>query len=125
METDLLYPSEYVFDETQEVVKKLQKAGYDAYLYCTEFCPRCRSVSENTKREAEMQFVIRFSDSENYHVARSNILQDYLCVLEFLLGNEVMSGSFGETVPLNERVDVLVKMLGLTNVEAQQKIRNR
>jgi hypothetical protein len=62
-------------------VSKIKSLDYDAVLDKTEFCPIC---SKKNIQNPELIFKIRFSDEAGYHIARSNIVNEYQCVFDFL-----------------------------------------
>jgi len=66
--------------EIEEIVSEMKTLGYDIVLDKTEFL---RKNKKNIK-EPKLIFKIRFSDEADYHVVRSNIENEYHCLLEFL-----------------------------------------
>jgi len=94
----------------RKIVQELKEMEYDVILDEQELCDKC---SKNNKiRNPQLIFKIRFSPDADYHVAKSNIAGDYLCVLEFFKGKDFYNGSYDETEPLHNNIEVLQKMLG-------------
>ena len=77
----------YSIDET---VAQMKTLGYDVILDKTEFCPYC---SKKNIENPELIFCIRFSDEVDYHFVRSNIINEYRCLLEFLSNPEEYTGN--------------------------------
>jgi len=54
----------------------------------SEYCPRC---SGRVIKKPEMVFSIRFSAQSDYYVVRSNLVNEYSCLLAFLENKETAS----------------------------------
>ena len=67
--------------EIEDIVNKIKALDYDVILDKTEFCPYC---SKKTIENPELIFQIRFSDEVEYHIARSNIINEYQSLYVFL-----------------------------------------
>jgi len=80
----------YFINQIEEMVSQIKKLGFDAILDKTEFCPICR---DNNIVNPELIFKIRFSDKVDYHIARSNIVNEYQCLLDFLSNPDNYSGN--------------------------------
>jgi DNA-directed RNA polymerase subunit RPC12/RpoP len=76
-------------NQIEEIVKKIKELGYDVVLDKTEFCPHC---SKKNIENPELIFKIRFSDEADYHIVRSNIINEYQCLYEFLSNPDEFSG---------------------------------
>jgi len=76
--------------EIDDIVKKIKELEYDVILDKTEFCPHC---SKKDIQNPELIFKIRFSDTADYHVVRSNIVNEYQCLLEFLKNPDKYTGN--------------------------------
>jgi hypothetical protein len=77
-------------NQIDELVNKIKKLEYDVVLDKTEFCPFC---SKKNVENPELIFSIRFSDEDEYHIARSNIVNEYQCLFEFLSNPDEYKGS--------------------------------
>ena len=106
------YDDHQVFEirEIEIIVKKIKNLGYDVLLDKKEYCPRC---SNREIDRPELIFSIRYSASSNYHVARSNILNEYLCLLAFLEEKEKYTVERDEERSLHEGAGIIKKMTGL------------
>ena len=89
--------------QIEEIVKQIKENGYDVVLDKTEFCPHC---SKQGIESPELIFKIRFSNNADYHIAKSNIVYEYRCLLAFLSNKETYSGS-------NRDIIIIQKMTGL------------
>ena len=107
--------------------------GFDALLDEGEFCIHCgenakdyptipEGISLEERRELfrnrnqnkpDLIFKIRFEADGDYHIAKSTILNEYKCVLEFLKSNECWLDGFGRTSTIHDNVKILQKMLGI------------
>ena len=76
--------------QIDEIVKKIKDLDYDVVLDKTEFCPKC---SKKEIQNPELIFKIRFSNDVDYHVVRSNIVNEYQCLFEFLSKPEEFKGN--------------------------------
>ena len=92
------------------IVTQLKEKGYDVVLDKTEFCEHC---SKRIILNPELIFKIRFSDNGDYHEVRSNIQNEYQCLLEFILGNDKYQGDYGEEIALHDNIEIIQKMTGL------------
>jgi len=79
----------HVISQIGEFVKKIKELDYDVVLDQTEFCPKC---SKKTIEKPELIFQIRFSEEVDYHIVRSNIINEYQCLFEFLSNPDEYSG---------------------------------
>ena len=94
----------------EEFVTKMGKLGYDVILDKTEYCPCC---SERDIKNPELIFKIRFSAKADYHIARSNIANEYQCMLAFLSNEDKYKGHYDEEHALHDNVAIIQKMTGL------------
>ena len=76
--------------QIENIVSQIKSAGYDVVLDKTEFCPYC---SKKNIENPELIFKIRFSDKAEYHVVRSNIINEYQCLFEFLSNLDEYTGN--------------------------------
>ena len=97
-------------NQIEDVVNRIKTLGYDVVLDVTEFCPHC---SKSDIENPELIFKIRFSQKANYHVARSNIINEYLCLLAFLSNQDKYSGFYDEEYALHDNIAIIQKMTGL------------
>jgi len=95
----------YNIKQIEEFVKQIKELGYDVVLDKTEFCPHC---SKKDIQNPELIFKIRFSDETDYHVVRSNIVNEYQCLLEFLKNPDEYPGKTDKN-----KVAIIRKMTGL------------
>jgi len=79
----------YSINLIEETVNHIKMLEYDAGLDKTEFCPKC---SQKNIEKPELIFRFRFSDETEYHIARSNIISDYQCLLVFLSNPDGFTG---------------------------------
>ena len=101
----LLY-SINLIEDTVNFIKMLE---YDADLDKTEFCPKC---SQKNIEKPELIFRSRFSEETEYHIARSNIVNEYRCLLEFLSDPDKFMEEQNEII-LREKIAIIQKMTGL------------
>jgi len=80
----------YMISQIEEIFNKIKGLGYDVVLDKTEFCPNC---SKKDITNPELIFKIRFSEEAEYHIARSNIVNEYQCLFEFLSKPEEFTGN--------------------------------
>ena len=80
----------HTVSKIDECVKKIKDLDYDAVLDKTELCPHC---SKKNIENPELIFKIRFSDEADYHVVRSNIINEYQCLYEFLSNPDEFTGN--------------------------------
>jgi len=106
------YDDHQVFDirEIEIIVKKIEKLGYDVVLDKKEYCPRC---SNKEIERPELIFSIRYSASSEYHIVRSNILNEYLCLLAFLEERDKYTVERDEERSLHKSAGIIKKMTGL------------
>jgi len=93
----------------EDAVNRIKKLEYDADLDKTEFCPNC---SQKNIENPELIFRIRFSEETEYHIARSNIVNEYRCLLEFLSDPDKFMEEQNEII-LREKIAIIQKMTGL------------
>jgi hypothetical protein len=79
----------YSISQIEDIVKKIKALDFDVVLDKTEFCPYC---SKKTIPNPELIFKIRFSDKADYHVVRSNIVNEYYLLHEFLSNPDEYTG---------------------------------
>jgi len=75
--------------QIKDFVTKIKKMHYDVVLNQMEFCPRC---SKDNIENPELIFKIRFSKKVGYHIVRSNIVNEYQCLYEFLKNPDEFAG---------------------------------
>ena len=90
----------YSIKQIENIVLRIKNLGYDVVLDKTEFCPHC---SKKSIENPELIFKIRFSDKADYHVVRSNIINEYQCLFEFLSNPDEYTGD----------KEIIQKMTGL------------
>jgi hypothetical protein len=103
-------------EHIRTIVVQIKNAGYDVVLDEHEFCKKCSTgdkLHEIKVQYPELIFKIRYNPDSPYHIAKSNIVNDYNCILEFLKGNDFYSGKRDEIMPLHWNIDILQKMLGI------------
>jgi len=74
----------------ESIVNQIKTLEYDVILDKTEFCPFC---SKKNIENPELIFQIRFSDKAEYHTVRSNIVNEYQCLFEFLSNPDEYKGN--------------------------------
>jgi hypothetical protein len=100
----------YNINQIEDIVYKIKILSYDAVLDKTELCPKCSKMDiENP----ELIFKFRFSTKANYHVARSNIANEYRCLLAFLSNQDTFTGTYDEEYALHDNIAIIQKMTGL------------
>jgi hypothetical protein len=99
----------HIISQIEDIVKKIKELEYDVVLDKTEFCPHC---SETEIENPVLIFKIRFSDEAGYHVVRSNIVNEYQCMLEFLSNPDEFLEKQDEKT-LQEKIAIIRKMTGL------------
>ena len=87
-------------NQIEDFVIQIEDLDYDVALKKTEFCPNCNKKEIGNP---ELIFKIRFSDKDDYHVVRSNIINEYQCLLEFLSNPDEYTGNR----------EIIIKMTGL------------
>ena len=91
----------------ENIVKKINDAGYDVILEQKEYCKFCsHRVFIN---EPTLVFKIRFSKNSPYHVAKTNNAIDYLSIIDFLSNRNIRTKENN----LYEVIEVINKMTGL------------
>ena len=95
----------YSFAQIENIVNQMKGLEYDVVLDKTEFCPHC---SDKSIENPELIFKIRFSDEADYHIARSNIVNEYQYLLEFLTNPEKFLDE-----KTDEKIAIIRKMTGL------------
>jgi len=107
------YTKHQVFDirQVEIIVKKILKLGFDVVFDKSEYCHRC---SGSVIEKPEMIFSIRFSTQSDYHVVRSNLVNEYSCLLAFLENKETYRlERNNEECPLHENAAIIKHMTGL------------
>ena len=94
----------------EEIVTRIKTLGYDVVLDKTEFCPQC---SKMNIEKPKLIFKIRYSTKSSYHIARSNIVNEYLCLLAFLSNQDKYSGETEQEYALYDNIAIIQKMTGL------------
>ena len=87
-------------NQIEDIVKRIKNMGCDVVLDAKEFCPYCSKKNIETP---ELIFSIRFSEEADYHVVRSNIVNEYQCLFNFLSNPDEYAGNR----------DIIQKMTGL------------
>jgi len=72
------------------IVNQIKKLNYDVILDKTEYCLHC---SKKDIQNPELIFKIRFSETADYHVVRSNIINEYQLLFEFLKNPDKYTGN--------------------------------
>ena len=90
----------YNINAIEDIVKRMKALGYDVVLDATEFCPYC---SKKNIENPELILSIRFSEEAEYHIVRSNIVNEYQCLFDFLSNPDEYAGNR----------DIIQKMTGL------------
>jgi len=80
----------HYINEIGDIVNKIKALDYDVILDKTEFCPIC---SKKNILNPELIFQIRFSDEAEYHTVRSNIVNEYQCLHDFLSNPDEYKGN--------------------------------
>jgi len=96
--------------EIREIVKDIKSLGYDVILDETQFCEVCNGEKDTNPY---LYFKIRFSENSPYHSTNSNILSDYNCLLQFLLGKEKFTSDREVEKSIYDNVYIIYKMTGL------------
>ena len=102
----------FTINKIDEIVTRIKNLGYDVVLDKTEFCPHC---SKSDIENAELVFKMRFSIKADYHIAKSNIINDYLCLLAFLSNQDTYSDTWDYEYTLHDNIAIIQKMTGLGN----------
>jgi hypothetical protein len=100
----------YNIEQIEEIVRQIKSKGYDVILDKKEFCPHC---SKENIEYPELLFKFRFSSKAEYHIAKTNIMNDYQCLLAFLSNQDKYMGWHGEEYALHDHVTIIQKMTGL------------
>ena len=79
----------YMINQIDDIVEQIKTLGYDAVLDKTEFCPNC---SKKEIQNPVLIFKIRFSEEDDYHIVRSNIVNEYQCLYDFLKNPDEFTG---------------------------------
>ena len=79
-----------IIAQIDKIVNNIKTLEYDVVLDKTEFCPKC---SKKNIENPVLIFKIRFSDKADYHIARSNIVNEYQCLFEFLSNPDEFTGN--------------------------------
>jgi len=94
----------YSIAQIDDIVNQIKELEHDVVLDKKEFCPYCSNMNiENP----ELIFKIRFSEEADYHTVRSNIVNEYQLLLEFLTDREKFIDE------QNEKIAIIRKMTGL------------
>jgi len=93
--------------KTFDEIKSLK---YDVILDDREYCEHCNKTK---LEEPSLIFKIRFSKNSDYHIVKSNMVEEYLILLDFLKGKDKYDSGRGGEKPLNLEIDVIKKMTGL------------
>ena len=98
----------------RSVFESIKNIGYDVILDEKEFCHKCNGKKSDYP---SLIFKIRFSPDEEYHVAHSNVYDDYSTLLTFLASEK--KDNFIQSVGNNKKEAekafyVIEKMTGLT-----------
>jgi len=80
----------YNINTIEDIVNQIKDLDYDVILDKTEFCPYC---SKKNIENPELIFQIRFSDEADYHTVRSNIINEFQCLHEFLSNPDEYTGN--------------------------------
>ena len=94
----------------ESIVNQIRNEGYDVILDATGFCRNC---TPKEPENPELIFRIRFSDQSGYHTVRSNIVNEYQCLLLFIQGKEKYPGGYGEEYAIHDQIHIIRKMTGL------------
>ena len=89
---------------------KIKSLKYDVILDDREYCEHCNKTK---LEEPSLIFKIRFSKNSDYHIVKSNMVEEYLILLDFLKGKDKYDSGRGGEKPLNLEIDVIKKMTGL------------
>ena len=76
--------------QIEDIVKRIKVLEYDVNLDAAEFCPYC---SKKNIENPELIFSIRFSEEADYHIVRSNIVNEYQCLFDFLSNPDEYAGN--------------------------------
>ena len=98
----------------RKVFANIKNIGYDVVLDEKEFCHKCSGKKYDYP---SLIFKIRFSPDEEYHVAYSNVYDDYSTLLTFLASDnkDVFIQSVGNNKKEAEKAFYAIeKMTGLT-----------
>ena len=94
--------------QIDEIFKNIKGLGYDVVLDKTEFCPKC---SKTEIQNPVLIFKIRFSEEDEYHIARSNIVNEYQCLYEYLSDPDKFTGD----------IAIIQKMTGLRRFKIENQ----
>jgi len=97
-------------NKIESIVKQVKTLGYDVFLDKTELCPKC---SKRNIKNPELVFKIRFTTKADYHIIRSNIVNEYQCLLAFLSNQDKYSGNQDFEYTLHDNIAIIQKMTGL------------
>jgi hypothetical protein len=115
-ETPLYNLRDHTIKTIAGIVKEIQSAGYDAILDESELCWHCVNPdfpeAPSGAFMPELVFKIRYDANSEYHVARSNVIEHYKCVLAFLEDAGHYYSDINSTQVLDREIGVLRKMLG-------------
>ena len=100
----------FTINKIDEIVTRIKNLGYDVVLDKMEFCPNC---SKNDHENPELIFKMRFSTKAHYHIAKSNIINEYLCLLAFLSNQDTYLDTFNNEYALHDNIAIIQKMTGL------------
>jgi len=97
-------------DYIEEIVSRIKTLGYDVVLDKAEFCSNC---SNHSIEKPELIFKIRFSTKADYYIVKSNIVDEYQCLLAFLSNKKKFKGTHDEEHALHDNIAIIQKMTGL------------
>jgi hypothetical protein len=80
----------HTIGQIDKIVEQIKALCFDAVLDKTEFCSHC---SKKNIENPELIFKIRFSNEADYHTARSNIVNEYQLLFEFLSNPDGYTGN--------------------------------
>ena len=80
----------HIISQIEDIVSRMKGLEYDVILDAAEFCPYC---SKKNIENPELIFGIRFSEEADYHFVRSNIVNEYQCLFDFLANPDEYTGN--------------------------------
>lgn len=104
------YVDLYEIKKVKELVSQIRAKGYDAVLDETEYCEHCGGEK---REQPVLIFKFRFSENADYHVIKSNIESDYMCLLHFISGNDSFPDPMGYKFGIHDNIRRIQKMTGL------------
>ena len=97
-------------ERVRRIVPEFKTVGYDVLMKEPEYCESCLK-NEEYKEQCYI-FKIRFNPDDEYHIARTNDLYDFVCLQAFLMGG-VGYHAKREDEMLHDKIDTINKMTGL------------